>query len=151
MPQGIHNTQTGGRKVACPVFVSQHSMAQHFPDGRTMPGRQNHARTTAPDGKPPTLPAMPGPSHSLRGRKDRLAVPELLSGFLAQAFHFALDLSFNPGLDPSFNPALDLSFCSALGLSFNPGLGLSFNPALDPSFNPALDLSFSFAMDLERR
>ena len=116
-----------------------------------MPGRQSHARTTAPDGKPPTLPAMPGPSHSLRGRKGRLAVPELLSGFQVQAFHFALELSFHSALDPSFNPALDLSFNPALDPSFNPGLDLSFCSALGLSFNPGLDLSFCSALDLERR
>ena len=83
-----------------------------------MLGRQVHERTTTPcpDDKPPTLPAMPGHSHSLRGRKGRLAVPELLSGFQVQAFHFALDLSFNPALDLSFNSALDLSFNPALDL-----------------------------------
>jgi len=85
-------------------------------DGKIHERRTTPCPTAGPDDKPPTLPAMPGHSHSLRGRKGRLAVPELLSGFLAQAFHFAVDLSFNPALGLSFSFALDLSFSFALDL-----------------------------------
>ena len=135
MPQGIHNTQTGGRKVACPVFVSQHSMAQHFPDGRTMPGRQLRTASLQPPGDAGPLPLLAWAQRSACRSGASVRFPGTSIPFCAGP---VLQSCSGPVLQSCAGPVLQSCFGPVLQSWFGPVLLFCSGPVLQSWFGPVL-------------